>query len=167
MRDLVDDLLGEWAQQRPELDCGALGVVVRVQLLAKLLCDSAEESLAEFGLKLWEYDVLSALRRQGKPYEMLASELARDSLLTSGTVTTRIDGLEARSLVQRRPDQNDRRTINIRLTKQGLGVINDAIGTRISSANNQLRCLTNTERHQVSAALRKVLQGMSDQQAAA
>jgi DNA-binding MarR family transcriptional regulator len=167
MRDLVDDLLNEWAGQRPELDCSALGVVVRVQLLAKLLCESAEVSLAEFDLKLWEYDVLSALRRQGKPYEMLASELARDSLLTSGTMTTRIDGLEARGLVARHRDQNDRRAVRIRLTEHGLGVIDDAIGTRISAAENQLRRLDANERHQVSDALRKVLQNMAEQQAAA
>jgi DNA-binding MarR family transcriptional regulator len=167
MPDLVDDLLNEWARQRPELDCSALGVVVRVQLLAKLLCDGAEESLAEFDLKLWEYDVLSALRRQGKPYEMLASELARDSLLTSGTITTRIDGLEKRGLVKRSPDMNDRRAINIRLTRQGLDAINDAIGARISAAEHQLHRLTDAERHQVSDALRKVLQDMAEQQAAA
>ena len=167
MRDFVDDLLNEWARQRPELDCSALGVVVRLQLLAKLLCDSAEESLVEFDLKLWEYDVLSALRRQGKPYEMLASELARDSMLTSGTITTRIDGLEERGLVERRPDVNDRRAINIRLTRQGLDAINDAIGARISAAEQQLGGLSNAERNQLSDALRKVLQGMTEQLAVA
>ena len=167
MRDFVDDLLNEWARQRPELDCSALGVVVRLQLLAKLLCDSAEESLVEFDLKLWEYDVLSALRRQGKPYEMLASELARDSMLTSGTITARIDGLEERGLVERRPDVNDRRAINIRLTRQGLDAINDAIGARISAAEQQLGGLSNAERNQLSDALRKVLQGMTEQLAVA
>lgn len=167
MPDLVDDLLNEWSRQRPELDCAALGVVVRIQLLAKLLCESAEESLAAFDLKLWEYDVLSALRRQGKPFEMLASELARDSMLTSGTVTTRIDGLEARGFVARRPDRKDRRAVNVRLTKLGLETIDEAIGARISTAEHQLNGLTATERHQVSTALRKVLQGMALEKAAA
>jgi len=167
MKDLVDELVNGWAEQRPELDCSGLGVVVRVQFLAKLLSESAERCLEDFGLRLWEYDVLSALRRQGKPYEMLASELARASMLTSGTITTRIDGLEARGLVERRPDRDDRRAINVRLTRQGLTTIDQAIGARVAGAENQLRWLSNKERDAVSTALRKLLRGMSEHQAAA
>ncbi len=167
MKDLVDELMNEWAEQRPELDCSGLGVVVRVQFLAKLLNESAERCVAEFGLKLWEYDVLSALRRQGKPYEMLASELARASMLTSGTVTTRIDGLEARGLVERRPDRNDRRAINVRLTRQGLATIDEAIGARVARAENQLQWLSARERDAMSTGLRKLLHGMVEHKAAA
>lgn len=161
MNDLVDELLTEWAEERPELDCSALGVVVRVQLLAKLLSDDAEQALNRLGLKLWEYDVLSALRRQGKPFEMLASELAQASLLTSGTITTRIDGLEERGLVKRRPDRNDRRAINIRLTPAGKELIDEAVAARIASANDQLSCISDAERAKISAGLRKIFVSMA------
>lgn len=161
MNDLVDQLLNEWAEERPELDCSALGVVVRVQLLAKLLGDDAEESLSELDIKLWEYDVLSALRRQGSPYEMLASELAQASLLTSGTITTRIDGLEQRGLVQRRPDTSDRRAINIRLTRKGKALIDAAVAKRIARADRQLSTISAIEIGQISSGLRKILLQMS------
>jgi DNA-binding MarR family transcriptional regulator len=157
MADLVDTLLDEWSDQRPEIDCSGLGVVVRVQLLSKLLSESAEEALSGLGVKLWEYDVLSALRRRGAPYEMPASELARDSMLTSGTITTRIDGLKERGLVARRRDPDDRRVVQIRLTNAGLDLIDRAIGTRTASADEQLDCLTPRERANVVAGLRKVL----------
>ena len=156
MNDVVDQLVTEWGDQRPELDCSSLGVVVRVQLLAKLLSDNAEQALKDHGLKLWEYDVLSALRRQGKPYEMLASELAEASLLTSGTITTRIDGLEERGLAKRRPNQDDRRAINIRLTRAGRDLVDEAVGARIASADEQLDCLPRIEQARVSAGLRKL-----------
>lgn len=156
MHDLVDQLMIEWGEERPELDCSALGVVVRVQLLAKLLGDAAEMSLQGLGLKLWEYDVLSALRRQGRPYEMSASELANASMLTSGTITTRIDRLEERGLVERRPHPDDRRAVNIRLTAAGRRLVDEAVAARLATAEEQLKRLSTSERTQVSKALRKV-----------
>jgi len=167
MKDVVDDLLAGWAGQRPELDCSALGVVVRIQLLGKLLGEGAEEALAEFGLKLWEYDVLSALRRQGAPFELLGSDLARESMLTSGTVTTRIDGLEKRGLVERRRDAKDRRAVRIRLTKAGLQTIDEAISARLARAEQQLGVLPRKERQALSSTLRKVLIGSVGEQRAA
>jgi DNA-binding MarR family transcriptional regulator len=167
MKDIVDDLLAGWAGQRPELDCSALGVVVRIQLLGKLLGESTEQALEDFGLKLWEYDVLSALRRQGKPYELLGSKLAKESMLTSGTITTRIDGLEKRGLVKRRRDSKDRRAVRIRLTTAGKLTIDEAINARLARAEEQLGVLPQRERQTLSAALRKVLIGRLTEQRAA
>jgi DNA-binding MarR family transcriptional regulator len=157
MADLVDQLLEGWAEQRPEQDFSALGIVVRIQLLSKLMTESAERALGQLGLKLWEYDVLSALRRQGRPYEMSASELAQASMLTSGTVTTRIDGLEDRGFVERMSSPDDRRAVNIQLTREGRDLIDQAIGARLSSAEAQLDRLSKQERVSVSTALRKLL----------
>jgi DNA-binding MarR family transcriptional regulator len=147
----------EWSDECPELDCSALGIVVRVQLLAKLFHDSAERSLRGVGLKLWEYDVLSALRRQGAPYEMIASELADASLLTSGTITTRIDRLEQRGLVERWPSPDDRRTVIVRLTAAGRQLVDQAVGPRLESADEELGGLSVTELDQLSSGLRKIL----------
>jgi cytochrome b561 len=157
MNDMVDSLLAEWGEQRPELDCQALSIVVRVQLLAKLMGKSAERALAPLNLKLWEYDVLSALRRQGRPYLMPASELARASMLTSGAMTTRIDRLEERGLVARVADAEDRRGVNVRLTRAGLRLIDEAIEARLRAADAQLAALEGGERSSVSDGLRKIL----------
>ncbi len=157
MSDAVDELLAEWRGERPELDCEALGIVVRVQLLGKLLRRDAEKALRPLQLKLWEYDVLSALRRQGKPFRMSASALAEAAMLTSGAMTTRIDGLEARGWVSRQPDPNDRRGVQVRLTAVGRALIDKAIGARLEAANQQLEQLTRRERHAMAASLRKLL----------
>lgn len=162
MRDQVDQLLRDWNLERPELDYSALGVVVRIQLLGKLLQRSAEEALRHLKLKLWEYDVLSALRRKGKPYEQPATELARLTMLTSGAMTTRIDRLEAKGLVSRETDRHDRRGVNVRLTKEGLRVIDEAIQTRLDIAQAQLATLNQKERKVMSDGLRKLLISVSD-----
>ena len=78
-------------------------------------------------------------------------------MLTSGTVTTRIDGLEERGFVQRRPDLDDRRAVRVRLTRAGLRTIDEAIGARMDSANEQLSALPEAERRALSETLRKLL----------
>ena len=88
-QDSVDKLLDQWRGERPELDVSGLGLVVRVELLAKRFQRASAHALAKLGLKTWEYDVLSALRRQGAPYDLPATELARSSLLTSRAGTSR------------------------------------------------------------------------------
>lgn len=162
MEDVVDRLLAEWGGERPELDCQALGIVVRVQLLGKLFRCDAEEALRPLQLKLWEYDVLSALRRQGRPYELSATELAEAAMLTSGAMTTRIDRLEERDWVRRSPDPVDRRGVRIRLTRRGLRLIDQAIAARLRAAEAQIACLAGAERQEVSGALRKLLVAQTD-----
>lgn len=157
MGDQVDQLLRDWNSERPELDYSTLGVVVRIQLLGKLLQRSAEQALRPLKLKLWEYDVLSALRRKGKPYEQPATELARLTMLTSGAMTTRVDRLEAKGLVKRTTDPHDRRGVNVRLTKFGLRTIDQAIQTRLEVAEAQLASLSKRECQALSDGLRKLL----------
>jgi DNA-binding MarR family transcriptional regulator len=156
VEDPVDKLLQQWAQERPELDCSSLSVVVRVLYLAKAFRQSAERALAPLDLKLWEYDVLSALRRQGPPFQLPATGLARASMLTTGAMTNRIDRLEERGLVCRATDPEDRRGVNVRLTERGRSLTDAAIEARLTAANEQLVALGVGERHAVSDGLRKL-----------
>jgi DNA-binding MarR family transcriptional regulator len=148
--------LGQWLVQRPELDCSGLDVVARVQDLAKILRRNENDALEAMGLKMWEYDVLSALRRQGAPFQMPATELARESLLSSGAMTNRIDRLEDRGLVEREPDPDDRRGVLVELTEAGRALVDKAIEARLGVANAQLANLTGRERRAISSGLRKI-----------
>jgi DNA-binding MarR family transcriptional regulator len=156
-KDTVDRLLQQWRCERPDLDVSHLGLAIRIEMLAKLMRRDTAQSLAKLELKTWEYDVLSVLRRQGEPFELPSTELARASLLTSGAMTTRIDQLENRKLVSRTPDPDDRRGVRVRLTRRGLSLINRAIQARLSAAESGVRCLTRKERLSADAALRKLL----------
>jgi DNA-binding MarR family transcriptional regulator len=156
-RDSVDKLLSQWRAERPDLDVSALGVAIRIEMLAKLMRRGTARNLARVGLKPWEYDVLSALRRQGEPYQLPASELARASLLTAGAMTTRIDQLEHRQLVRREPHPDDRRGILVSLTRKGLALVDRAIEDRLSAAESGTGCLGRRERGEAEAALRQLL----------
>ena len=162
-KDVFDDILGQWSDEKPELDTASLGVVIRVISLSRAFLRQAAEALAPLDLELFEYDVLSALRRQGRPYALPATGLARETGLSSGAMTNRIDRLESRGLVVRAADKSDRRAVIVSLTKAGQRAIDDAIKLRLDAADESLQGLSHRERNELVKLLRKVrLTGVDD-----
>mgnify|MGYP001822604231 CR=1 FL=1 len=155
--DVVDDILNQWSEERPELDTAPLSVVIRVMTLHRSFLREATRALEPLGLELWEYDVLSALRRQGEPYALPATGLAKATDLSSGAMTNRIDRLEERGLVSRRADEEDRRSVIVRLTRRGRKVIDEAIQHRLDAADESLRDLDSTQLRELANLLRTVV----------
>ncbi|NQV85543.1 MAG: MarR family transcriptional regulator [Woeseiaceae bacterium] len=154
--DAVDDILEQWSEERPELDTASLGVVIRVMSLYKSFHRQATGALEELNLGLFEYDVLSALRRQGKPYSLPATRLAKETDLSNGAMTNRVDKLELKGFVRRSPDQTDRRGVIVTLTGKGKKIIDDAIQHRLDVADESLDGITKKERKELAKLLRKV-----------
>ena len=157
IKDVIDELQNDWSVQRPDLNIEPMGVVLRIQALAKIFGDQTSAKLQEFDLQWWQYDVLSALRRQGKPFIMAATELAFSTMLTSGAMTNRIDRLEEENLVRRIKDENDGRRVLVQLTKKGLKLIEDATRARFETATDALENLSDRQRTSLSNLLRLVL----------
>ena len=155
-RDAVDRILEQWSGERPELETASLGVVIRVMSLYRAFVRQATEALEPLGLELFEYDVLSALRRQGKPYALPATRLAGATGLSSGAMTNRVDRLEERGFVRRRRDRKDRRGVVVLLTASGRRAIDKAIQLRLDAADESLRSLNSKERKELADLLRKV-----------
>src|ERR1700759_236585 len=125
-RDEVDDLVAAWRDQRPDLDVAPLQVLSRVSRLARHLDIARRGAFAAPGLESWEFDVLSALRRAGPPFQLTPGALLRATLVTSGTMTNRIDRLPAAGLVWREPDPRDRRGVLVTLSERGKAVVDAA-----------------------------------------
>ena len=162
-KDAVDLMLKQWLMQRPDLDTSALAATVRVLMLHKTFLKLATDSLAEIDLELWEYDVLSALRRQGAPFKLSATDLAKTTSLSPGAMTNRIDKLAEKHLVRRESDPTDRRGVIVALTEKGIAVIDAAIQLRLDAANKGVQGLTKKERATLAALLRKVVLGTEQQ----
>ena len=156
-KDTIDDLQQNWSEQRPDLDPEPMGVVLRIQALAKILGDQAAVRLQEYDLQWWQYDVLSTLRRQGEPFSLAATELAESAMLTSGAMTNRIDRLEEEGLVKRRKDHDDGRKVLVELTSKGLKLIEGATEARFEAAMDALDGLDARQRRSLSDLLRMVL----------
>lgn len=125
--DEVDRIVSEWQRERPDLDVAPMEVVSRVSRLAKQLDRARKDIFASHGLEVWAFDVLSALRRAGEPFELSPSKLTEQMMVTSGTMTNRIDRLVGSGLVTRKPDPGDRRGVRVRLTEEGLAKVDGAL----------------------------------------
>src|SRR5579875_3091685 len=133
LRDEVDELVAQWRAERPDLDADPLQVLSRVSRLAKHLDRARTAAFAAHGLQAWGFDVLSALRRQGPPYQLSPGALLHATLVTSGTMTNRIDGLAAAGLVRRLPDPQDKRGILVTLTTEGRARVDAALSDLLAS----------------------------------
>jgi DNA-binding MarR family transcriptional regulator len=153
-KDPIDEILDQWTEERPDLDTASLGVVIRVMTLYRSFQRQATRALEPLDLELWEYDVLSALRRQGKPFALPATGLARETNLSSGAMTNRIDRLETRGLVRRRPDRRDRRGVIVSLSAKGRKLIDTAIQHRLDSAKESLQSLSAAQQRELARLLR-------------
>ena len=142
MEDEVDRLVEAWRRERPDLDVAPLGVLSRVSRLARHLDRARRQAFAEHRLETWEFDVLAALRRAGEPYELSPGALLTRTLVTSGTMTNRIDRLEARGLVERRPDTDDRRGVLVTLTDDGRQRVDAALADLLEHERAILSDLT-------------------------
>jgi len=139
LRDEVDDLVAAWRAQRPDLDVEPMQVLSRISRLARHLDIARRGAFAEHGLESWAFDVLSALRRQGPPFQLTPGALLRATLVTSGTMTNRIDRLAAEGLVRREPDPRDKRGVLVTLTDQGQERVDAALVPRVGLAADESR----------------------------
>jgi DNA-binding MarR family transcriptional regulator len=155
-RDEVDDLVAAWREQRPDLDVAPLQVLSRVSRLARHLDIARRGAFAAHGLEPWEFDVLSALRRAGPPFQLTPGALLRATLVTSGTMTNRIDRLAAAGLVYREPDPRDRRGVLVTLSERGTAVV-DAAFTDLLERERVLLARLGPREHEVLADLLRTL----------
>jgi DNA-binding MarR family transcriptional regulator len=157
LRDEVDELVSQWRAERPDLDVEPLQVLSRVSRLARHLDRARTSAFACHGLQVWEFDVLSALRRQGPPYQLSPGALLRATLVTSGTMTNRIDRLASAGLVSRQPDPQDKRGVLVTLTAQGRAAVDAALADLLRSERELLTGLDDGQRRELATLLRILL----------
>ena len=152
--DEVDRIVAAWRRERPDLDVAPLEVLSRVSRLARHLDLMRRSAFARAQLDPWEFDVLSALRRAGEPYQLSPGTLVAQTLVTSGTMTNRIDRLEERHLVERLPAPGDRRGGLVRLTDAGARRVDAAMGDLLDLERALLTDLPVSDREELAGLLR-------------
>ncbi|GAA3945312.1 MarR family transcriptional regulator TamR [Actinomadura viridis] len=157
MQDEVDRLVVAWNKERPDLDVQPLQVLSRVSRLARHLDRARRAVFVDHELEGWEFDVLTALRRSGAPYQLSPGLLLRATLVTSGTMTNRIDRLAAAGLVERHPDPQDKRGVQVRLTEAGMTRVDAAFADLLDREHAILDSLAPAERETLAGLLRTLL----------
>ncbi len=156
-RDEVDALVAEWRSERPDVDVSPLEVLSRISRLARHLDHARRSVFATHGLEQWSFDVLAALRRSGRPYELSPGQLLRRTLVSSGTMTNRVDRLEETGLVTRQPDPDDRRGVLVHLTPAGRRRVDGCLSDLLAVERDLLRGLSVRDRDQLADRLRRLL----------
>ena len=153
-QDEVDRIVAAWQRERGDLDLEPLTVFSRVGRLARHLDLARRGAFAANQLEPWEFDVLAALRRAGEPYALSPGVLITQTLVTSGTMTNRIDRLELHGLVQRKPSPADRRGVIVHLTEEGLRRVDSAMSDLLQEEKHLLGSLPDADRRHLADLLR-------------
>jgi DNA-binding MarR family transcriptional regulator len=150
-RDEVDRLIAAWKRERPDLDLSPLAVLSRITRIARHLDIARRDAFAD--LETWGFDVLAALRRAGDPYQLSPGALMQETLVTSGTMTNRLDRLEELKLITRQPDPADGRGSLVTLTASGMRAVDKALEGLLEHERELLTGLTRDERNALAELL--------------
>lgn len=156
-KDHVDRILAQWRRERPDLDVSAMGPLGRLARLRAHVSREQEAVFADHGLTSASFDVLATLRRSGPPFQLSPGELLAATMVTSGTMTNRLDQLEKAGLVKRLENPEDRRGVIIALTPEGLKRIDAAVAAHVANQQRLVAGLTPEERDALDALLKKFL----------
>ena len=155
--DAVDLILQQWERERPDLDCSPMGVIARVTQAQREVHLAQRETFARHGLDAPSFDVLAALRRAGRPYQLTPTALMRTALVTSGAITQRLDRLEEKGLISREPSEADGRAVLVTLTELGGQALDAALPDHLETERRLLSGLSVEDQQQLAGLLRRLL----------
>lgn len=155
--DHVDKILTQWQQQRPDLNVAPMGPLGRLKRLNQSLMRRMEQTWAAYGLSDSSFDVLATLRREGPPYALSPSDLMASTMVTSGTMTHRLQQLEKAELIERVKNPADGRGFLISLSEKGFALIDEAVAAHVETQAELVSGLSDKQRAQLDALLKQFL----------
>ena len=156
-QDWTDSLLDRWAGVRPRQEMAPYQVTARISRIGQHVARRQEETFGRFGLNRGEVGVLAALRFAGPKQQLSPTRLFKGLMLSSAGITSRLDRLERRGYVKRKPDPGDRRGVLVELTDAGRAVLDQAVNANSSGEKDVLANLTKQEQKALAGLLKKVL----------
>ena len=164
--DEIDLIIEQWRQERPDLDLSALGVLGRIARLTAVLAPAVNAVFARHQLSEADFDVLTTLRRSGSPYVLTPSQLSSALMMSRTGMTSRLDRLEGRGLIERALDAADRRSFRIALTERGLALIDRVLEDHAANLANIMAPMTQRQIAVLEAELKNLLLAVSTASAA-
>ncbi|MEE1794608.1 MarR family transcriptional regulator [Streptomyces sp. BE308] len=153
--DIVASVVRQWQAVNPGLDTGPMEVIGRINRCAALLQQAEDAPLRAAGLTRAEFDLLGAVRRNDR--ELTPGELARETFSSGAAVTKRLRALQERGLIDRRGDDRDRRVAHVRLTEEGLGLVDRLLPEQLAYERAVLSGLDDRTRSLLSTQLGELL----------
>lgn len=156
-QQLISETLETWAIERPDLNFEAMGVGLKLDIIATTTMGQTSDKIADLGINLGEFDVLATLRRNGKNGVLTPTEIASAAMVSPSGLTHRLTQLEKMGHIIRQNDPNDRRSSLVRLTPQGRKIADRAIERISQHATQSLSSFSADEVEALNTVLDKVL----------
>ncbi|MBG3018736.1 MarR family transcriptional regulator [Proteus mirabilis] len=158
--DRIDKITKQWQRERPDLDISPMGLIGRLGNVTLHLSREMEKVFSQFGLNTSSFDVLATLRRAGDPYTLSPGEMLSTLMVTSGTMTNRIDQLEKAGWVIRKVNPEDGRSFLVSLTPEGLELINQVIEAHAENQKRLVSGLSQQEQQKLTQLLKVFLNSL-------
>lgn len=141
------------SDQSPNRSEGATHVWLVLSRAARAIEQNAANSVSRLGLGLSDFAVLEVLFHKGpQPVNVIGKKV----LLTSGSISTAIDRLESKGLVDRMTDPGDLRARIVQLTGKGRRLIEEAFERHAADLEETMMVLRSRERVELVRLLKKV-----------
>ena len=131
----------------------ALSAFINLMRAADSVAARSHKHLSGKDLTLSQFGVLEALLHCGP---MTQGELAGKLLRSCGSVTSVVDILERRGLVDRERSEEDRRLVRAKLTAEGYRLIKGIFPEHVRTVLRQFKVLTAAEQEALRRLCRKV-----------
>ena len=153
--DSVDRLVEEAIRDYPFIDPKVEAGVDRIGKLKHYFEHLWEQTAKGYDLNSGGYKVLLCLiKAEGRT--QTPGTLAKHCMISTGAMTNRIDRLEARGYVERIRDTQDRRSIKVRITDEGVKVLENALVEQAKVEIDAMSALTESELDELNALLGKL-----------
>ena len=143
------------------LDPTTVLAFLSVMIVAADVERNVEPHFARYGLSQGRFIVLLALRRRPE-HTATPADLADHAAVTRATMTGLLDGLEKDGLVERSHRKDDRRSLDVRLTKKGLTLIERILPDHYERIGELMSKLNKAEKKQLVALLGKMREGVAE-----
>jgi DNA-binding MarR family transcriptional regulator len=158
-QDWVETHLEYVAKAWPDLDMTVESLVTRMNKFGRYIDRTLSDTLKEFDLSQGEYKVLVNLKGTGN-LTCSPGELSDRMMVSSGSMSNRLDRLEEAGLIVRKPDPKDRRGVLVELTDAGDQLIQAAVYVQGRKEKRMFEDLGEDEREILDGILRKLLHSL-------
>lgn len=163
MQDSADRHVARWRDvEELPFDEEIEAAVTRLLALARHLGRTRDDSIADVGLRGYEYDTLHKLMVRETPGTAYPTELAEDMHLSPAGMTGRLDTLERAGLLRRRPSPDDRRRVVVEITPNGRRQWRHAFDLRGEAEEAMLAPLSDTQKRTLNRLLKRLLLPLED-----
>jgi DNA-binding MarR family transcriptional regulator len=157
--DVYDEHAAQAVERWPEIDFDVETIVNRIAKVDRYVERASVDTLKELGLAQGELKVLLCVNRMGR---ISPSEVAQHLLVSTGTMTNRLDKLEEADLVKRLPDPADRRGALVELTPGGHETLDRYVAVQGKRERELMSAMSKDERVQLAALLRRLLASVEE-----